>query len=99
MQYQEAMKQLIIDIEDTSIIPSLKRILGALKGVSVSPVSKKKNATMKNKKIKELKDFQERIKDVSDLDDETIRQECEIVRKKLYEERLSYGEIKEIIYI
>ncbi len=34
------MAQLVINIEDTSLIPSLKRILGAIKGVTISKPQK-----------------------------------------------------------
>ena len=35
------MSQLVLNIEDASLIPSLKRILGAIKGVTISKPQKK----------------------------------------------------------
>ena len=35
------MSQLVLNIEDTSLIPSLKRILGAIKGVTICKPPKK----------------------------------------------------------
>lgn len=37
------MTQLTINIEDKSILPHLKKILGALNGVSIAKTSRKKN--------------------------------------------------------
>ena len=38
------MTQIVLNIEDASLVPSLKRILNALEGVSISnPLKKKKN--------------------------------------------------------
>lgn len=38
------MTQLVLNIEDTSLIPSLKQILGAIKGVTIAkPLKIKKN--------------------------------------------------------
>ncbi len=36
------MTQIVLNIEDASLIPSLKKILGALKGVSIANPSRKK---------------------------------------------------------
>ncbi len=37
------MTQMVLNIEDTSLIPSLKRILSALEGVSIAKSLKKKH--------------------------------------------------------
>ena len=41
------MTQLVLNIEDTSILPSLKKILGAISGVSIAkPQSRRKKSEM-----------------------------------------------------
>lgn len=54
------MTQLILNIEDTSILPSLKRILKSLNGVSVAKQQKKR---VKSMDITKTTGYQEAMED------------------------------------
>lgn len=50
------MTQIVLNVEDTSLIPSLKQILGAIKGITIDNPLKKKDPTSFSKE-----DFYARI--------------------------------------
>lgn len=55
------MTQIVLNIEDASILPSLKRILGAIKGVSL--VSQDNTLGPSEEEISESSGFQEAMED------------------------------------
>lgn len=40
------MTQIVLNIEDTSILPSLKKVIGALNGVSIAKLKRNKKTDM-----------------------------------------------------
>ena len=56
------MTQMILNIENPDIIPSLRKVLGQLKGVSVAKTSRKKTAKPEKEEI--LQDIREAYTEV-----------------------------------
>lgn len=90
------MTQLIINIEDTSKVTNIKKMLAHLKGVTITSVTtKKEQSKVEQKAFNRAESFM-KLRDKircqlpeNGIDDETIRQECEAVRQELYEKRVA----------